>query len=165
MSPFEKALAFVLEREGGYVDDPKDRGGETNYGISKKSYPNEDIKGMTRERAAIIYERDFWDACKCGQLPIPIAFVVFDIAVNQGQPTACFLLQEALGVTQDGIIGSVTIQNAGRANVRTTLAWLTSLRCDRYSKAKDVHVYGKGWFRRAALCLMFAMESLNEFSS
>ena len=51
-SNFDAAMAEVFSHEGGYVNDPRDPGGETNMGISKRSYPNEDIRGMTRERAA-----------------------------------------------------------------------------------------------------------------
>ncbi len=160
MTPFEKGIAFVLRFEGGYSNDSRDPGGETNFGISKRQYPNEDIKGMTAARASALYQRDYWDACKCGQLPSPIALMVFDMAVNMGQPTAGFVLQEALGVHQDGVIGTVTIQAARRNNLKDTMEKLMALRCDRYAKMKNFHVYGKGWFRRAAACLMTALEPL-----
>jgi lysozyme family protein len=160
LTTFEKALAFVLEREGGYSNDPRDPGGETNYGISKRAYPNEDIKGMTRERAAEIYFRDYWSPCKCGELPWPLALTTFDIAVNQGTGTAAHLLQESVGTKTDGIIGLVTLEAVRHANLKQSLAILTALRCDRYSKAKNVSVYGKGWFRRAAHCLIAALEPL-----
>ncbi len=160
MTPFEKAIEFVLRHEGGYVNDPRDPGGETNFGISKRSYPGEDIKNMTAERARAIYLRDFWEPLKCGQMPSPIALMVFDMGVNQGQPTAGYVLQEALGVPQDGVVGTVTIQATLRANLKDALEKITALRCDRYAKAKNTHVYGKGWFRRTAACLMTALEPL-----
>lgn len=160
MSPFEKAVTFSLRWEGGYVNDPRDPGGETKFGISKRTYPQLDIANLTEADAIKIYQRDFWDTCKCGQLPSPIALIVFDIAVNQGQPTAGYVLQEALGVLQDGVVGTMTIQAARNKPLKETIEALTGIRCDRYAKLKSAGIYGKGWFRRAAACLMNAIEPL-----
>lgn len=160
MTPFDKAVDFVLKHEGGYSNDPHDPGGETNFGISKRAYPHEDIKAMTAGRARQLYLRDYWDPLKCGYLPSPLALMVFDCAVNQGQPTAGYLLQEALGVKQDGVVGLVTIQAAQRSDIMKTLASLTALRCDRYAKAKNTGIYGKGWFRRTVECLITALQPL-----
>ena len=84
MSNFDKALAFTLKWEGGYVNDPKDPGGETNFGISKRAYPNEDIKGMSKERASAIYRRDYWDSLGCDNRDRSLSISVFDSAVNCG---------------------------------------------------------------------------------
>jgi hypothetical protein len=81
---FDKALSFVLSWEGGYSNDPNDAGGETNFGISKRAYPNEDIKNMTMDRAMEIYRNDYWNACNCDDLPYPLDMVIFDTAVNMG---------------------------------------------------------------------------------
>jgi lysozyme family protein len=81
---FEQALKFVLEREGGYVNDPLDPGGETNYGISKKVYPNVDIRNLTPDLAGLIYHKDYWLASGCEDLTPGMALVVFDTAVNCG---------------------------------------------------------------------------------
>ena len=83
-SRFEAALAFVLMHEGGYVNDPSDPGGETNYGISKRAYPLLDIKALTREQAAEIYWRDYWCAANCGVYQEGVGGFLFDAAVNQG---------------------------------------------------------------------------------
>jgi hypothetical protein len=81
---FEKALSFTLSFEGGYSADEGDPGGETNFGISKAAYPNEDIKGMTLERARFLYERDYWNAMHLDQAAWPLDVVAFDTAVNCG---------------------------------------------------------------------------------
>lgn len=81
---FDQAVKFVLEREGGYVNDPQDPGGETNYGISKRAYPNVNIKALTPEDAAVIYKRDYWSPAGCDQMTPGMALVVFDTAVNVG---------------------------------------------------------------------------------
>ena len=89
---FEKALSFVLSWEGGYSDDKDDPGGETNFGISKRAYPNEDIKAMTKERASMLYRRDYWNVMKCDDMPYPLDVVCFDTAVNMGVGRAQTLL-------------------------------------------------------------------------
>jgi hypothetical protein len=81
---FPLALAFVLRWEGGFVDDPRDPGGITKYGISQKSYPELDIKSLTKVQAAEIYKRDYWNRVGGDSLPFPFDFLAFDTAVNCG---------------------------------------------------------------------------------
>jgi hypothetical protein len=83
-SPFDKALDFVLRWEGGYSNDKDDPGGETKFGISKRSYPEVNIKDLTREEAASIYRRDYWDTMLCDSRSSDLALAVFDSAVNCG---------------------------------------------------------------------------------
>lgn len=104
----------VLEREGGYVHDPVDPGGETNMGISKRAFPSEDIAGMTRERAIEIYTEHYWRKAKCHLLPPRIQAIHLDTAVNMGVKAAAKILQRASGVTDDGQVGVVTIEAAQR---------------------------------------------------
>jgi len=91
----EEAIKNVLGREGGYANNPADRGGETKYGISKRSYPNLDIANLTKEEAAAIYKRDYWDGMNIDQLPPEMREVVFDAAVNQGKGFASKALQQS----------------------------------------------------------------------
>lgn len=81
---FGSAVSFVLAQEGGYVNDPADPGGETKYGISKRSYPYLDIASLTVDQAKAIYYTDYWEASGADRLPMPLALVVFDTAVNTG---------------------------------------------------------------------------------
>ena len=82
---FNKCLQFVLDREGRtYENNPADPGGETKFGISKKSYPNIDIKHLTEEQAGAIYLRDYWIPLNCDSYDSMIALAVFDTGVNQG---------------------------------------------------------------------------------
>jgi lysozyme family protein len=113
---WEKAIAFVLKMEGDYTLDPNDPGGETRYGISKKAYPNLDITNLTLGEAKEIYRRDYWQACRCDELPSGFALIVFDTAVNQGVGKAKRLLQIALEVEVDGVIGDKTIAAAFKAS-------------------------------------------------
>jgi lysozyme family protein len=108
-SKFLKAFEYVMYHEGGYVKDPKDAGGETKYGISKRSYPHLDIKNLTQDQARQIYFVDFWMKSKCEQIENEnIAAKLFDLAVHAGIPQAIKLIQRALRaagtqVTEDGI--------------------------------------------------------------
>jgi lysozyme family protein len=108
MLGFEQAVEFILQKEGGYVKDPSDSGGETNMGISKRSYPHIDIRTLTTAQAKEIYHRDYWDALHLDSLPYRVAVVVFDTAVNSGNHRAVVLLQQSIGVGDDGVIGPAT---------------------------------------------------------
>ena len=112
MNAFEKAFERTIGHEGSYVWNPQDPGGETKHGISRRSYPRENIAEMTIERARVIYERDFWVAAKCDEMPDRLAIEVFDASVNSGIPQASRWLQRSLGVADDGVIGPVTLAAA-----------------------------------------------------
>lgn len=104
VNEFRKAMEFVALHEwgnrpdGGYTNDPDDPGGETKWGISKRAYPNEDIKNLTPERALQIYASDYWDKAGCDDIPFPLNVVVFDSAVNCGVGVARWWLKDALTV-------------------------------------------------------------------
>lgn len=88
MTNFDEAFEFTVGHEGGYVNDPVDPGGETKYGISKKSYPMLNIKDLSIEDAKLIYEKDYWMPAGCDRLPYPLNLVVFDNAVHSGVKAA-----------------------------------------------------------------------------
>ena len=94
------SLQFTLKHEGGYEFDPADPGGETNWGISKRSYPNLDIKNLTADQASDIYASDYWLKAGCDSMPFPYCTVVFDSAVNDGVSKALFWLRQAANVQQ-----------------------------------------------------------------
>lgn len=82
---FMRLCPYVLKLEGGYVNNPKDKGGETKFGISKKSYPNLDIKNLTEEQAREIYYRNYWLASKANKIAdLRLALIHFDAAVQSG---------------------------------------------------------------------------------
>jgi len=105
----EAIMDEIAISEGGYVNDPDDRGGETKYGISKKSYPNEDIPNLTPERAREIYKRDYWDKVKADMIPHSVQDLVFDMAINSGPSRAVKTLQRVVGAKEDGIMGPNTV--------------------------------------------------------
>lgn len=157
MKPFDKAMEHVFKWEGGYVNDPRDPGGETKYGISKRAYPVLDIASLTKEDAKSIYKRDYWDKVRGDNLPEPIAIFVFDTAVNQGVFYASTMLQNAVGALPDGIIGLKTLDAVKRQNIVLTLGKMSLDRSKRYIENKNFTVYGRGWLRRMYSCLNEAL--------
>ncbi len=147
MTTFDRAVDHFFLMEAGYSNDPHDPGGETNFGISKRYHPHEDIKRMTRERAAEICREEYWDPLSCEDMPDALAFVVFDSGANQGVFTAAKLLQQELRVTDDGIIGPVTLGNVnGHSQPLDLLHGFMARRAVRYAEG-DEH-FRRGWFRR-----------------
>lgn len=148
MEAFDKAFAAVIGHEGGYVNHPNDPGSETNFGISKSAYPDENIGGMTLERAKAIYRRDYWDTLRCDELPERIALQVFDAGVNHGRSMAVRFLQKAVGVEQDGIIGPRTIHASRVAREDVVHALFNAARLEAYTRLPTWGTFGKGWVRR-----------------
>lgn len=145
---FNNAFNLILINEGGYVNDPHDKGGETKYGISKTAYPNIDIKNLTLEQARAIYHRDYWLRCKCEFLPDALSVAVFDYAVNSGCRRAIKDLQAVLGVAVDGIIGNQTIGAANRIPQRKVLSEYLDKRLNYLMSLKSWARYGNGWGNR-----------------
>lgn len=159
MSGFAQALPFVLEMEGGYVDDPDDRGGATNNGITQATYDRwRDSNGQDRQsvrdisdgEVEMIYHRDYWVAAKCGALPWPVSAAQFDAAVNHGVGNAAKLLQRAVGVEDDGLIGPVTL---GAVAELTTAQLLGEMLWERvkfyYAISTGSQLkFLRGWLRR-----------------
>lgn len=109
MENFNKYIDHLLGFEGGYVNDPVDRGGETKWGISKRSYPHLDIRSLTKDDASKIYYKDYWTRSGAHMLPEEIQYIHFDTAVNSGVRTAIKILQRACGsVKIDGVLGQKT---------------------------------------------------------
>lgn len=149
MTAFDVAVAEVLRHEGGDVDDPRDAGGRTRFGISARAYPTLDIPGLTREDAIAIYRRDYWIPTCCDRLPPALALAVFDTAVNMGRDRAARLLQETLRVTVDGAIGPKTITAASLAPMPWILADFLARRMHAYGLMVTFQTFGLGWSRRA----------------
>lgn len=150
----------TLQEEGGYSNDPKDPGGETNWGISKRAYPDEDIKGMTRAEAVRLYYNDYWQKPGIAALPLELAFQVFDAGVNSGVTVAVRLLQGVVGVPADGQVGPQTRAAVSALPLGVVILGFLAARERRYLNSHDWETYGKGWISRCAQCLQWASEDL-----
>lgn len=157
---FARIVKMVLHHEGGYVNHPSDPGGETKYGISKRAYPEINIMDLTEEKAAELYKRDYWDRIKGDDLPVSVACVVMDYAVNSGISRASKALQSVCGISNpDGIIGPntlnmvwSTIENDHNEIVITQIEKLingvTKQRQEFIRGLSIYETFGKGWERR-----------------
>lgn len=147
---FDEAFKALIGHEGGYVNDPKDPGGETKFGVSKRAYPGEDVAGLTLERAKALYLRDYWDVIHADELPKHVRFAVFDAAVNSGVRQAIKWLQRAVGVNDDGIIGHKTLSAVVAMDPYKLVAVFNGQRLKFMTELNTFHVFGRGWARRVA---------------
>jgi lysozyme family protein len=157
---FARAVALLLVDEGGYSCNPADPGGETNFGISKRQYPQTDIKSLTRDDAIAIYFRDWWRRFCYSDLPGPIGAKLFGLAVNMGPAHAARCLQRALRacgrpVDEDALVGASTRAAAAAANQLALIAALRSEAAGYYRLlAANEHPnsateFLNGWLNRA----------------
>lgn len=145
---WNKAFDLLMQNEGGYVNDPDDSGGETKFGICKRSYPDEDIKNLTIDRAKEIYRRDFWLQAKCDRYPDALSVAVFDYAVNSGVSRAIKDMQAAMNLKADGVAGNQTIGAANRLPLRPVLEAYLDKRLNFLTGLKGWKKYGSGWGKR-----------------
>lgn len=145
---FDDAVKFILDYEGGYVNDPNDPGGETKFGISKRSYPNLDITNLSIDHAKFIYREDYWNKVKGDWLPVALRLMVFDCAVNQGVTRSIKFLQKSLGLKEDGIFGPITGHAVRDCIDSDVLYRYSHLRLEAYVKNPQWGFYGKGWSKR-----------------
>lgn len=120
MERFQQCLQFILrpDIEGGFVDDPLDRGGRTNKGITQRTYsawlrgrsePDADVKNIRDDQVAAIYHEQYWVPMQGDRLQAPLDLVLFDAAVQHGVSRAVRILQEALQLPIDGAWNQATL--------------------------------------------------------
>jgi len=155
---FTYAVEKTLKHEGGYVNNPNDSGSETNWGITKRTYPNLDIKNLTRDEAIEIYRRDFWRPIYSRISAISVAAKVFDMAVNMGHVNAHKCVQRAcvgygFNLTIDGAFGGNTLAAVNSIEVNTLMRDIKMQAVVHYydlakRRPKD-KVFFHGWVGRA----------------
>lgn len=147
---FDTSFERLIGHEGGYVNDPRDPGGETKYGISKRQYPGEDIANLTLDRAKQIYRRDYWGPAGCDLVPDGVKFDLFDMAVNSGVKAAIKTMQQAVGATPDGVIGPQTMQAISSTPAARFVARFNGWRLDYLNDLSTWPAFGRGWTQRIA---------------
>lgn len=153
---FEPALAALLKHEGGYVNHPKDPGGMTNLGVTKrvweayigKEVTEDDMRNLTPYVVAPLYKTRYWDAVKGDELPAGVDMCVFDCAVNSGAGRAVRLLQKTVGVKDDGMIGPATLNAVKSKAVQDVIEGFTDHRQKFLESLPTFGDFGKGWTRR-----------------
>lgn len=161
----DKFLTFIeriLSHEGGYVNHPADPGGETNWGITKRTAMangyHGSMRSLTREKAIEIYRSAFWQRYRCDEMPDALAFQFLDVCINHGGGNAARMLQRALGVADDGIIGKITMNAIHTQPENDVVLKFNAERIVFYSKLKTFGTFGKGWVRRVAENLVHAAD-------
>ena len=155
---FDTAFDRLMGHEGGYVNNPADPGGETNWGISKRSYPTVDIKHLTRDEAKTIYEHDFWLRIHADDLYDGVAFQVLDFAINSGIETAVRYLQRAVGVADDGHWGPVSRTAVMAMTESDIIMKLNAERLDFMTRLSNWSNASRGWARRISNNLRYGAE-------
>lgn len=151
-------LIRTLGHEGGYSNHQGDPGGETKWGISRRSYPHLDIKNLTVEEAAEIYDRDYLEPLRYKEYHDGVGYQLFDLAVHSGIRQAIKLLQKAINVKQDGVIGPITLRRLGTLAESDVIMLLIAARIDFLTDLPTWSTFGKGWMRRLADNLRFGAD-------
>jgi lysozyme family protein len=159
---FQRAFDLLMLREGGYSNDPRDRGGETNFGVSDLADGVKDgaadldgdgaadvkILDLTVAQAMAYYREKVWRPMNCQAMPWSVAVVLFMAGVNCGLGRASMWLQETVGTKQDGVIGGKTLIALNKRRADDVSLDLT-VRCLIYYNSLGRAEYIKGWTRRA----------------
>ena len=163
---YDKCLETILHHEGGYVNHPKDPGGETNLGVTKKVYQEhggtKDMKDLLVEDVAPIYKKGYWDKIKGDELPGGLDLCVFDFGVNAGPGRAAKFLQQMIGTVVDGGIGPNTLakleeyirENGEHEAVKK----YQEMRQKYYESLSTFATFGKGWTRRVEETTKLALD-------
>ena len=160
---YEECLKMILHHEGGYVNHPKDPGGETNLGVTKRVYTEwcmkegydaKDMKDLEVEDVAPIYRKNYWDRIKADELPSGLDLCVFDFGVNAGTGRSAKYLQTLIGTVADGGIGPNTLRaldefiSSQEHGVKDTILKFQAERQNYYESLSTFDTFGKGWTRR-----------------
>ena len=153
---FSEALEVILHHEGGYVNHPKDPGGETNLGVTKRVYEDfggeKEMKDLTKEDVEPIYKKNYWDRVKGDDLPEGLDLCIFDFAVNAGPGRAAKFIQRLVNTTVDGGIGPNTLKcindHVEHYGVSTAIDQYQSERQNYYESLSNFETFGRGWTRR-----------------
>lgn len=150
----------VIKSEGGYTNDPNDHGGETNLGVTKANWeqyvgrpaqPGE-MLSLTPAMVEPLYRADYWDKCRCDELPAGVDYAVFDFSVNAGPGRSIRYLQRAAGVTDDGQLGPGTMAAVKAEDPHTLLTLFSQQKIGFYQRivARDAsqEKFLKGWLNR-----------------
>lgn len=167
---FDTAFERLIGHEGKFQNNRHDRGnwtsgkvgvGElrgTKFGISAMSYPNENIRELSEDRAKFLYRRDFWQRVGGDDLHAAIVFQLFDAAVNHGPGNAIRILQRAVGVADDGDFGPITEAAVKDHDVNDVLMKFNASRIRFFTRLSTFSEFGRGWMNRVATNLDHAAD-------
>ena len=155
LTTFNEIIEKVLEHEGGYNHIEGDLGGETNFGITKRFYPDVDIKNLTKEDAKQIYYKDYWKKNSCDKMPDQLKHIYFDMCVNMGKRTAVKILQRSSNnknskdIDVDGGLGAMTLEAVKNVELSRVRAYRVKYYADLVNQKPEQEKFYFGWFRRS----------------
>ena len=153
---WEKAFQAVLKHEGGFVNHPRDPGGMTNLGVTKKVWEDfvgrevdeREMRALTPDVVKPLYKKNYWDKIKGDQLPSGVDYAAYDLAVNSGTGRAAKYLQQIAGVHADGVIGPKSMEAILACDPVETVDAICDMRLDFLQRLPTWNTFGKGWGRR-----------------
>ena len=180
-SNFPRIIDFVLAREAGYVNHPKDPGGATNLGITiatlgawrRHPVSEMDVRRLGRAEAVKIYHRNYWNAARCAELPAGIDLLVMDATVLSGTEPALNFVRGPLGLplrrrNSKGVFAKTleperTLQHQRLllrmegACMPGLIAGVSQRRRDFYRSLPTFGTFGRGWLSRVEMAQDLAM--------
>jgi lysozyme family protein len=168
---FTECLPFILEHEGGFVNNPNDPGGATNKGITLltaraafgASFSVAQLKALTAEQAGAIYRKNYWLAAGCDKMPAGVDLSVFDTAVMSGPHAALAMVQRGAKLKDDGVFGPLTLA-ACVANPNAMIDEIAAQRVvfyrDIVARTASSAEFLTGWLNRVELTRKQAQDML-----
>ena len=156
---FDSAFDLLITHEGGFSNRPlsDDPGGATMYGVTEKVARANGYTGAMQDfqlnTAKDIYRRQYWDACKCDQMPEAVRYPLFDAAVNSGAGQSIKWLQSSVGVKADGVIGPMTLASVAAADADRLAKQMLGRRLSFLTGLSNWQANARGWSRRVASIL------------
>lgn len=153
---FDAALKAILHHEGGFVNHPKDPGGMTNLGVTKRVWEEwvghevdeKAMRALTPADVDPLYRRKYWDRIKGDDLPTGVDYAVFDAAINSGPGRAAKWLQQTVGAVPDGAIGAGTLGKVAEMEPTEIIEKYQATRLAFMQSLPTWDTFGKGWGRR-----------------
>ena len=158
---FLESVKYVLQSEGGFVNNPKDPGGATNMGVTKASWisfvkkpvHDNDIKNLTSIDVIPFYKKRYWDICLCDNLPSGIDYCIFDYAINSGPIRSVETLRRLIGLEHVGAFDKKNIESYFKQNEdnKVLIKKICSQRLSFLQSLKNYETFGKGWLNRVLM--------------
>lgn len=166
---FEQSIKILMSPmiEGGYANVKRDRGGETKYGISKKRFPNVDIKNLTVPEAEALYRENFWDEMRLDEFPSALRYPMLDTGTLFGPTQAIMWLQGAIGTLVDGRLGPKTMAKLAECDLKETYRIIFVQRARRHAEQDEAQLetFGNGWYARLFDITEIFLKEINKVES
>jgi len=150
---WEMCFEMVLKHEGGFVNHPKDPGGMTNLGVTKKNWEafldrdvtEAEMRALTPDMVKPFYKKNYWDKIRGDELPSGVDYAAYDLAVNSGTGRAAKYLQNIAGVAEDGVIGPRSLEAIKKCDAESAVDAICTMRLNFLKNLGTFETFGKGW--------------------